>query len=126
RLRRLEGVEAVHPQMSADFPSMVEASLPGMSADFSSEAAIFGVPESLIAAELPSGATFRAPDGAGPVPVMASAYFLDLYNLGIAEANRLPKITERAAIGREFDFLLGETTIGSGSRRQVRTVRGRV
>jgi hypothetical protein len=126
RLRRMEGVAAVHPQMTTDFPAMASAGLPGMSGAFESEAAIFGVPESLVAAELPPGTQFRATDPNQPVPVLVSAYFLDIYNLGIAEANRLPKLSERAAIGLNMEFLLGETTIGMGSRAQTATVRGRI
>jgi hypothetical protein len=126
RLGNLEGVVAVHPQMAAEFPAMAEVKLPGMANAFSSEAAIFGVSTEMIAAELPSGSSFDPPPAGRPVPVMASAYFLDLYNLGIAESNRLPKITERAAVGREFDLILGDSMIGMGSRSRVRSVRARV
>jgi predicted lysophospholipase L1 biosynthesis ABC-type transport system permease subunit len=46
-----------------------------------------------------------------PLPSVLSEYFLDLYNLALAESNNLPKFSPSAIIGREFRLVLGESSL---------------
>lgn len=126
RVRQLPGVARAIPQMSAAFP--ISASFQFTANDgFVTDVILFGVPRDLVEGDLDDSAVFAAPRAGAPVPVLVSAFFLDLYNLGLAESAGLPKLNAGAAIGREFDLLLGESTMGSGaSRGKRRTVRCRI
>lgn len=127
RIAALDGVARAHPQMTALFPVMAEISIGRLDVDFASDVVLFGVPEDLVRRDLPAGAAFAFdPSGARPVPVVVSAYFLDMYNLGLAEGSGLPKLSAAAAIGREFDLTLGESSVGLASRGRPRTVRARI
>lgn len=126
-MRAMEGVARVAPQMTATFPVTAEISIGRLGFDFTTDVVIFGVPAELIARDLPANVAF-AHDAAGerPVPVAVSAYFLDMYNLGLAEGSNLPKMSAAAAIGREFDLVLGESSLGLASRGEPRRVRARI
>lgn len=116
---------AVFPQAPAEFPVMAEIEIGRMGRGFQSDVVIHGVPAGLIA---PDGATddgFRW-DGDGSVPVYVSAYFLDLYNLGLAESASLPKLTADAAIGREFDIVLGRSSFNLPAAAPPERVRARI
>lgn len=129
RVGELEGVVAVHPQLAAQFPVSAEIPLPGLEEGFVTELVLHGIPSTLVGDDLPGGARFEwDADEGEPVPVVVSAYFLDLYNMGMAEASRLPKLSPSAVIGREFQLVLGESVVTydrvPGARRQRARVVG--
>lgn len=120
----MDGVAKAQPQMTALFPVSAEISIGRLDVDFATDVVIFGVPEELVRRDLPANAAFAFdPAGSRPVPVAVSAYFLDMYNLGLAEGSNLPKLSPAAAIGREFDLVLGESSVGLASRGTPRRVR---
>lgn len=128
RLLATPGVQHVAGQMAAEFPAMAEVMLgPGDDVAFVSDAVLYGVPRDLIADSLPRGATFDwAPGDPEPVPVAASMFFLDLYNVGLAEGAGLPRFSKSAIIGRELDLVLGESSVGVGGTGRPERVRAKV
>lgn len=128
RILATPGVTNVSGQMSAEFPAMAEVMLgAGDDVAFVSDAVLYGVPRDLVADGLPPGASFDwAPGDAGPVPVVASLFFLELYNVGLAEGAGLPRFSKSAIIGREFDLVLGESSVGIGGTARPERVRARI
>lgn len=127
RVAAVPGVRRVMPQLSASFPA--SAVIEFADSAFETEAILHGVPRELVAGDLPAAEPWEPlPDGsARPIPVLVSAFFLDLYNLGIAEGGSLPKLSPRAAVGRTFELRLGESTLGVGEGvTRPRSVRCRV
>jgi hypothetical protein len=123
----MPGVTAVHPQLAAEFPLMAEARIGRLDAEFASDVVLLGVPRALIEKDLPPAESFTwDPNSGQPVPVAISAYFLDLYNLGLAEGAGLPKLSRQAAIGRELELWLGESTLGFSASKPARRVKARV
>ncbi|MDK2970348.1 MAG: putative transport system permease protein [Candidatus Sumerlaeota bacterium] len=123
----LPGVERVFAQVPAQFPVSAHVSMSRLDFSLETDIVLHGVPEELIAAELPGNTSFDwDPQSNEPVPAVVSAYFLDMYNLGIAEGSSLPKLSKAAAIGREFTIILGESTLGLSTKAKPRTVRARV
>jgi len=127
--RELPGVGRVLPQLAANFPSSAVISFGTLGGDFQTDIILHGVPRELVEADLPKMETFTAPEPESKraVPVLVSAFFLDLYNLGLAESAGMPKLSPAAAKGREFTLILGESTMGSASTTApARSVRCRV
>jgi hypothetical protein len=125
RLLALDGVEAVYPQAPVQFPISAEGGIGGMT--YASDIVVHGAPAGLIARELGDPARFAwNPRSGEPVPVAASAYFLDLYNIGLAESAGLPKLARSAAIGRTFELILGQSSVGLGSAGTPRRVQARI
>ena len=120
-------VQAVYPQMAAQFPIMAEITIGRLDASYASDVVIHGVPAGLIQGELPPGTDFSWDSASGkPVPVAVSAYFLDLYNLGLAEGVGLPKLSPAAAIGREFTLMLGESSLGFSKGQSSKFQKARI
>jgi len=118
------GVAAVARQAAITFPLRAEINLLGNA--LQTDAIVNGVDPSLVAAELPDpGAFAYSSDPAAPVPVVASRYFLDMYNLGYAESEGLPRVNESAVVGRHFQLILGES-VSSGPREKKRIAQCRV
>jgi hypothetical protein len=58
---------------------------------------------------------------------VASQYFLDLYNMGLARASNLPLLSPQLVLGRHVTLYLGESNLGLGASAQPsRAVRARV
>ncbi|MEQ8819080.1 MAG: FtsX-like permease family protein [Sumerlaeia bacterium] len=127
QVRAIEGVEAVYPQMAAQFPASATVTIGSLGDGLATDVVIHGVPPELVAQDLPPGTDWTwEPDSGESVPIAVSAYFLDLYNLGLAEGAGLPKLSEAAAIGRVFDLELGASTMGLASAGKPRTIKGKV
>lgn len=126
RIRAMDGVAAAHPQAAVRFPISAEGGLGGIT--YASDIVVNGVPAELIAGDLRSLDDFAwAPGSGGPVPIAASSYFLDLYNMGLAESTGLPRLSRSAAIGRTFELILGESSIGlAQSEQRPRRVEARI
>ncbi|MCB2156014.1 FtsX-like permease family protein [bacterium] len=127
QIEAIPEVERVSPQMPAQFPIMAEMTIGRLDASYASDVVLHGVPAELIQDELPRDADFSwDPESGDPVPVAVSAYFLDLYNLGLAEGVGLPKLSPNAARNREFTLMLGESTLGFSKGESPKFVRAKI
>ncbi len=110
KIRKLRGVDAVYPIQPIWFPVRAEGRIFGV--DISTDIAVNGVSPALVMDSVAPGEDFGGYyTTEKPAPVIISRYFLDLYNFGVAQSNNLPKFNESSAIGKEFDLILGESTI---------------
>jgi hypothetical protein len=127
--RAIPEAERVLVQRGATFPVSARFGIPGTDSVFGTDVILHGAPRDLIAPDLlVPGMAFALPAGPRqPVPVLLSAFFLDLYNLGLADSMGMPKLSPFAAIGREFELALGESSVGlAESRATPRTVTCRI
>ncbi len=111
-LRELPRVTAVYPIEAVRFPVRIEGQLFGEV--LYSDVVIHGVPRELVEDAIAPTTRWAIPQGAEPWPVVASSYFLDLYNMGLARAAGLPLISPSNIIGRKFRVYFGESSIGLG------------
>jgi len=109
KIRRIRGVRAVYPIQPLWFPVRAEGRIFGE--EISSDIVVSGAPPELVENSLSAGQSFAMPLPGEPLPVVISRYFLDLYNLGLAQSNNLPQLNESSAVGRTFSLVLGESTI---------------
>ncbi|HRR31479.1 MAG TPA: ABC transporter permease [Candidatus Sumerlaeia bacterium] len=109
KIRRIRGVTAVYPIQPLWFPVRAEGRIFGE--EISSDIVVSGAPPELVENSLSAGQSFAMPLPGEPLPVVISRYFLDLYNLGLAQSNNLPQLNESSAVGRTFSLVLGESTI---------------
>ncbi|MCX6999812.1 MAG: FtsX-like permease family protein [Candidatus Sumerlaeota bacterium] len=109
KVGHLRGVKSVFPIQPVFFPVRAEGRIFGQ--EISTDIVVNGAPQELVKDCIQSGINFTSPLTGEPLPVVVSRYFLDLYNLGLAQSNNLPKFNEASAIGREFNLILGESTI---------------
>lgn len=127
--RAMPEAERVMAQRGATFPVSARFAIPGTDSMFATDVILHGVPKELIEADLLVPAMpFDLPASTRqPVPVLLSAFFLDLYNLGLADSMGMPKLSPFAAIGREFELALGESSVGlAESKATPRTVTCRI
>ena len=124
-IRDVPGVLAVYPMLPLQVPALATGNLMGYSG--STDVAVYGVPPELIKPEVTGRRGFYYADPAqAPVPVVVSRYFVDLFNLGLAESQGLPKLTDKAVIGRQFELVLGASLLdieegaSTASQRRVR------
>ncbi|MBM3335300.1 FtsX-like permease family protein, partial [Candidatus Sumerlaeota bacterium] len=78
----------------------------------STDVIVYGVPAEMVADEVvgPRGFSYADP-ATSAMPVLVSRYFIDLFNLGLAEGQGLPKLSDRAVVGRRFDLFLGRSLL---------------
>jgi ABC-type antimicrobial peptide transport system permease subunit len=123
----IDGVRAVYPVMNVLFPISAllsfQSILPGdtFRRGYRTDLIMSGAPEELIIEDIMlSNVQF---DGrAWPIPVLLSRSILDIYNSGFAAGQDLPKLSERALLGFQFDLILGQSTLlqrQGGARRTV-------
>lgn len=108
RISDLPEVEAVHPILPLKVPVMAMGQLMGFEGQ--TEAVVYGVPPALVADEVTGERGFTYAAGQ-TVPVMVPRYFIDMFNLGMAESQNLPKLTDSFVVGRGFDLLLGASLL---------------
>ncbi|MBN1517524.1 FtsX-like permease family protein [Candidatus Sumerlaeota bacterium] len=109
-IRDIDGVEAAYPVLPVRVPLSAEAELLGQT--FASDVVVYGVPPELLAKNIEHKRGFTFQTGAAEIPVVVSEYFLDIYNMGMAEANGLPKFTRKMVIGKHFNLIVGASTVG--------------
>lgn len=115
QIRGLDGVERVYPQLSASFPVSAEFNMQSVGAGFQTDIILFGIDREMVAESINPAAEQLGPvNGEAPVPVLISDYFLDAYNLGLAESSGMPKLSRSAVLGIDFELILGESTVGIG------------
>ncbi|MCX7050070.1 MAG: ABC transporter permease [Candidatus Sumerlaeota bacterium] len=111
------GVASVARQTAITFPISAHVSLLGNEID--TDAIVNGVDRQLVASEIAPDQTFAYDSSpSATVPVVASRYFLEMYNLGYAESQSLPRVNESAVIGRRFTLILGESICTGPSERK--------
>jgi hypothetical protein len=123
-IRAIPGVRRVNAHMPVQFPLHARGKLGPMQEEIVTEIAVHGVGRAVVADALNAGEPFVWElEDSRPCPVVISSYFLDLYNLGLAESNRLPQFNERALIGKTFTLVLGVSAIlGPGDTERYRQV----
>ncbi|MFH0794482.1 MAG: ABC transporter permease [bacterium] len=110
RIRALPGVESVAGLLPITFPISATGQILGN--QLTTDIVAAGIDPEYVASSIAPGRRFAYTPGRGEaVPVVISEYFLDLYNMGIAEANHLPKLSRSAAVGRSFTLHLGASTL---------------
>jgi len=107
-VRALPGVVRVCPEATARFPLSGRGNLFGKT--YSTDITITGIEAWLLGDEAPPDFAYR-PESGKPIPAVLSYYFLDLYNIALAESNNLPKFSPSAIIGKHIDLILGESTL---------------
>lgn len=108
RVRTLPGVLRVSPEATLRFPASAVASLLGNT--YQTDISVTGVEPWLLGDDAPPAFTYD-PAASSEVPAVLARYFLDLYNMTLAESNSLPKLSPAAAIGRHFELILGQSSI---------------
>lgn len=122
-VRAFPGVRRVSPEATLRFPVSAEATLFGGA--YRTDITVTGVEPWLLGADAPADFTYEI-GKEREVPAILAAYFLDLYNLALAEGNHLPKLSPAAVINRKFNLVLGESSIhpsNEGARVAIETGR---
>jgi hypothetical protein len=121
-VRALPGVRRISPEATVRFPVSAEGSLAGQT--YRTDISLTGVEPWALGEDAPETFAFD-PKSQGDVPAVLSRYFLDLYNMTLAESNNLPKLSETAVVGRRFTLFLGESSLHAvdGPLRDGRGVR---
>jgi len=110
RVRELPPVVSAWPQLALTAPALAVGKLAGY--EGSTDIVVYGVPNEMVAGEVTGARGFHYADPAtSTMPVLVSRYFIDVFNLGLAEGQGLPKLTESAVIGRRFRILLGASLL---------------
>jgi len=110
RIAELPAVESVWPQLPLTVPALAVGTLAGYQGQ--TDIVAYGVPGEMVQSEVVGRRGFTYADPAtSTMPVLVSRYFLDLFNLGLAEGQGLPKLTESGVIGRRFYVLLGASLL---------------
>jgi hypothetical protein len=109
KVRALEGVARVSPEATLQFPVSAEATLFGNT--ICTDIAVTGVEKWILGADAPKDFQFD-PNSGKPVPAVISSYFLDLYNMSLAESNGMPKLSVSRWLG-EFPPDSGNSVISS-------------
>jgi cell division protein FtsX len=110
RIGELPRIAAVWPQLPLTSPALAVGSLAGY--EGSTDIVVYGVPGEMVASDVVGARGFTYADPAtSTMPVLVSRYFLDVFNLGLAEGQGLPKLTESAVVGRHFQILLGASLL---------------
>ncbi|MCD6384249.1 ABC transporter permease [Candidatus Sumerlaeota bacterium] len=110
KIREVPGVAFVSPQLTLAFPTRAITRIFGNI--FSTDVVVIGVEKRIIERFLAPEEEFVYSPGK-PVPALTSQYFLNIYNLGLSDSLGLPKFSSRSVIGRTFQLVLGETTLGN-------------
>ncbi|MFP4379343.1 MAG: FtsX-like permease family protein [Candidatus Sumerlaeia bacterium] len=113
KVAALPGVKRLSPEATLQFPVSAEATLVGVT--YRTDISVTGVHGWLLGDDEPANFTYDFSKG-GQVPCVVAQYFLELYNMTLAESNNLPKLSEAAAVGRQFRLFLGESSLRPGKR----------
>ena len=113
-VRRMAGVTAVFPVAALRVPLHATVSYLGFT--YRSDVLAFGVPLDLVRDELKEERyrrLWRDPWRERVMPVLVPRAMLRSYNDGMAEANRLPRLSERGAVGFGFRLMVGRSSLRS-------------
>lgn len=113
-LGAVDGVEAVWPEAWSRFPVTLYGDVLGTS--MRSDAALLGVVEAGVSQDV--DVPWRWSPGE-PVPVLAPRSILAVFNGSFAPANGLPRLTDKAIIGRTFTLRAGYSSVGRSLEQEV-------
>ena len=112
KISRLKGIREIHPVMPLRVPVQARVSFLGFG--YTTDAIALGVPYELIREDI-AGDKYRrlwiSRSYGKNVSVLIPGIMLTAYNSGLAEANRLPKLSEKELVGYTFRFLVGHSSI---------------
>lgn len=117
-VRRLPGVVRVGPEATVRFPLSSLGEFMGQR--YSTDIALLGIEGWLLGDEAPEDFTYD-PQLDDSVPAVLSYYFLDLYNVTLAESGNLPKFSPSAILGQRLDLTLGQSTLQMSQNLSLRT-----
>lgn len=125
-LRRLDGVTEVYPVLGARVPLRAEGGEGFIGRRLRTDIFATGVPLDLVKDEVAKGQVFED-NPEGPVPVIIARRLLELYNTTVAPALEKPRLSERIAIGFEFQIQIGRSySAGIADPAKVRKLRAQV
>jgi len=128
RLRGLPGAAHAYPKMALRLPAMsrYDGAFFGARINMAVDVAMVGVDPSLVADTVPA-AQFQDPAPGQPIPALASARLLEIYNKTFAPSRHLPHLTPSLLTGFRFPIDLGISAVtaaraGPHTRAQVALV----
>ena len=124
KVRALPGVARVSPEATVRFPISAAGELLGNA--MQTAISVSGVEPWLMGDEVSTATMQWDPTSTKPVPAVLSYYFLDLYNMGLAEGNGLPKFSASAIVGKHITLLLGESTITENKGSKTLNLRSQI
>ncbi|MBN1151476.1 FtsX-like permease family protein [candidate division WOR-3 bacterium] len=113
KILRIEGVVSIDSQLFCTVPASLSGHVPGIQGNYFTDVTIEGIDSSYIddpVARLHFKRSFYD-SSARILPVVISSSLLNLYNAGLAPANKLPGITPEAVIGFEANLEVGRSSI---------------
>lgn len=91
---------------------------------FQTDALLFGAPYPMLDSADITVETWNRTNE--PYPAVVSSRLIDLYNLSFANANNLPRLTEKNFIGTEVTILLNQSTFFNRSSQQPIPLKARI
>jgi len=120
KIKNVKGVIGAYPILPLTMPVCAEGRIFGN--EMSTDLSVNGVDSDLVKDEIENHYVFSA-QNQQYLPVLVSQYFVDLYNLGIAQGSNLPRISKVAIIGRTFNLILGESLVlDSGNKEKSEVI----
>lgn len=112
RIRRMEGVATIQAVAALGVPLQARVSYLGFK--YRSDILAFGAPYELVRDEIREPRyqrLWKDPKPGSAVPVLVPRNMLRSYNDGMAAPNKLPRISERGALGFGFRMLVGKSSL---------------
>jgi len=123
KIRQLEHVQAVYPEMIFTKVSSLEISW--LNQKLQTDAMIFGVPYDFIADEY-NGSRASWENSALPYPALISTKIMDIYNLTIASAIGLPTLSKNNLRSIDIKILPGQSTFFPSSSPSATAIPARI
>ncbi|MCX7943501.1 MAG: ABC transporter permease [Deltaproteobacteria bacterium] len=102
----IKGVKAVYKEVVLDIP--IQAKGEFYSRRIVTDLAATGIDPEIVRDDIKKGYSFEYQED-GPIPVIVSKHLLELYNSNIAQAMKLPRLTQDAIIGFKFKLIVGRS-----------------
>ncbi len=121
RLRKIDGVTAVHPIVGTAFPMRASGGEGFVGRRIRTDVFATGLSEALVGSDVAEGYRFvDRPEG--PIPVIVARRLLELYNTTVAPAIQKPRLSPDLVIGFQFELVLG-TSLAKGTPDPRRVAR---
>ncbi len=102
----IKGVKDIYKEIVLDVP--IQARGEFFSRRIVTDLAATGIDPEIVRSDIKEGYKFEYNEN-GPVPVIVSRHLLELYNSNIAQAMKLPKLTQDAILGFKFKLIVGKS-----------------
>lgn len=113
RLTGIAGVTAVYPVKSAGVPLRAGGGAELLGREVRTDVFATGVAPELVADDVADRFEFAHRED-GPLPVVVSGRLLDLYNSTVAPVLDKPKLSREAALGFQFELIIGTSVTRGG------------